>query len=281
LGAFRDGMRVKGLVDPEDVEINDRFLVDRYPLLPKAARRLIAENVDVIVTFGSTATAAASTATATIPIVALISGDPAAAGLADSLDGRGKNVTGLRFINGEVSVNRLELLKQVVPGLRVVGVPLNPESTGEVAGVKKAEPAARALDLDLHPIPVRQPDELEAALRAAAKQGIEAVAPVASTMFFANAEALVGAVGEVRLPAIYPSDLFARAGGLLSYGTNEAALFRHASILVGKILKGARASELPFERPTKFDLVVNVKTAHKLGLAIPRELLRRADQVIA
>jgi putative tryptophan/tyrosine transport system substrate-binding protein len=133
----------------------------------------------------------------------------------------------------------------------------------------------------LRPIAVRQPDELEPELKAAAKQGIEAVAPVASTMFFANAEAVVGAVEEVGLPAIYPGTVFARAGGLLSYGTNEATVFRHASILVGKILKGARASELPFERPTKFDLVVNVKTAHKLGVAIPRELLRRADQVIA
>jgi putative ABC transport system substrate-binding protein len=280
LQAFREGLRDQGYKEGRDLEIDDRYLVDRYPLLPDAAVKLVDEKVDVIVTSGRTATTAASKATARIPIVAMMAADPVAAGFALSLARPGKNITGVISINIDLGQKRLELLKQVMPKLRIVGVPLNPESAGEVSGVKILEHFARALNVELLQIPVRQPSELDAALRDATNHGVEAFAPAPSTMFVANAHVVVDAVARVRLPAIYHTDDFTRAGGLISYGTSPIAVFRHAAVYVDKILKGAKPAEIPFEQPTKFDLVINLKTAKTLGIAIPKELLLRADRVI-
>jgi putative tryptophan/tyrosine transport system substrate-binding protein len=280
LKAFREGLRAQGYTEGKDVEIDARFLPDRYPLLPEAAARLVNEKVDVIVCFGGTAAIAASKATSTIPIVVMIGSDPVAAGLAESLSRPGKNITGIATIAQQIAPKRLELLKQAIPDLRIVGIVFNPESKSEAIQFKNLEHAARSLNLELRRLEVRHLGELPGALETASKLGVTALAPVSSTMFTANAAIVVAAVEKVRLPAIYSSDDFTRAGGLLAYGPRLTEGFRQAAVFVDKILKGAKPGELPIEQPTRLTLVINLKAAQTLRLTIPRELLLRADQVI-
>jgi putative ABC transport system substrate-binding protein len=269
-----------GYIEGKNVEIDERFLVDLYPLLPEAAAKLAAANVDVMVCFGSTAIIAASKATTTIPIVMLAGTDPVKAGFADSFARPGKNITGIAMVNLELGAKRLELLKQAVPGLRLAGVPLNPESAREPIAFQDLERIARSLNLELRSIPVRNLGELDAAMSAAGKLGVTAFSPLPSTMFIANPRAVVSAIEKTGLPAIYHSDEFTRVGGLMSYGPRQAETFRHAAVFVDKILKGAKAGDLPIEQPTKFAFIINQQAAKKLGLAVPRELLLRADEVI-
>jgi putative ABC transport system substrate-binding protein len=278
--AFREGLRAQGYVEGRNIEIDDHFLVDRYPLLPDAAAKLSTAKVDVILSYGSTATTAAARASTTIPIVAITGSDPVAARYAESLARPGKNITGIAMVTAELGLKRLQLLKQLVPGVRVVGVPFNPESVREEAGFKKLESEGRNLGLELRAVMVRLPQDMDSAIQNAAKMGVGAFAPSPSTMFAANARLLTDAIRKTNLPAIYVIDDFSRVGGLLSYGPSFREAFRHAAVFVDKILKGAKPAELAFEQPTKFDLIVNLKTAKALGLTVPKELLLRADEVI-
>ncbi|TRZ68008.1 MAG: hypothetical protein D4S02_04340 [Rhodocyclaceae bacterium] len=280
LQAFREGLRAQGYSEGNNLEIVDRFLVASYPQMADAAAKLVAEKVDVIVCFGNTAINAASRATTTIPIVFVSGTDPVKAGFALSLARPGKNITGVTVINEEIGAKRLELLKQAVPGLKLVAIPLNPESVSEVNDFKELEASTRSLGIKLRSVPVRHPGELEAAMKGAVKSGVAGFAPMPSTIFFANARKLINAIEKTGLPAIYDERSYVRAGGLMSYGSDNAEKFRHVAVIVGKILKGANPGDLPIEQPMTLRMAINLKTAKALGIKIPQSLLLQADEVI-
>ena len=280
LKPFREGLRVQGYVEGKNIHIEDRFLVDRYDRLPEAAGKLVSQKVDVIVSYGATATHAARKATSTIPIIMLGGGDPVKLGLVASLSKPGRNVTGITFFGYELSAKRLELLKDTVPGIRRVGVLLNPESGGGVLGFRNIEAAARVLNLELQPVEIRVPSEIDTVISGVARRDVKALVVVGSTMFVANRKQVVTAIAKIRLPAIYASNDYTDVGGLLSYGPSLPDQFRRAATYVDKILKGAKPGDLPVEQPTKFELVVNLKTAKALGIKIPDVILLRADKLI-
>jgi putative ABC transport system substrate-binding protein len=278
--AFRDGLRAQGYVEGKNIRIDDRSLVDRYELLPEAAARLVSQKVDVIVCYGSTAIKMASKATSTIPIVMVSGGDPVNLGFVASLARPGGNVTGTSSISQELGPKRLELLKEIVPGLRHLAVILYPESAAEVRQLKNYEAAARTLNLEAHPVEVRTRGDIGPAIAGIARMNVQAIAAVGSTLLTAYSKEVVAAVDKLRLPAIYSNVDFAHSGGLMAYASNLSDGFRRAAVYVDKILKGTKPGELAIEQPNKFELVINLKAAKALGLTIPQSLLLRADEVI-
>ena len=278
--AFREGLRAQGYVDGKNIQIDTQSLVDRYDRLPEAAERLVNKKVDVIVSYGSTATLAASKATSTIPIVVVMGNDPVKMGVVASLSKPGGNVTGVTFISRELNGKRLEILKEVVPRIRRIGVLFNPTSATEGTSVITWEAAARTLNIEVQRVEIRSQNEIDSIISDVTRQRVEALAVVSSTMFVANRKQIVTAIAKTRLPAIYGSPADTDAGGLVSYGPNVVDGFHRAAGYVDKILKGAQPANLPFEQPTKFELAVNLKTAKALGIAIPQSILLRADKVI-
>lgn len=280
LGAFREGLNAQGYIEGKNIYFDDLSLVDRYDRLPEAAEKLAARNVDAIFSYGTTATIAVSRATATIPIVMLMGGDPVALGMAASLSHPGKNVTGICSINTEIVGKRLELLKEIVPSLRRVAVVFNPDSRSDVDYRQSVEAAAHRLKLEFRTAEVRTPDEIDIAIPAIAKLGVSAITFPGSTMLNAHDKRVVTAVAKTRLPAVYAAGKFTEAGGLISYAASQAENLRRAAVFIDKILKGAKPGDLPIEQPTKFELIVNLKTAKSLGVKIPQSVLVRADKVI-
>ena len=280
VAAFREGLRARGYVEGKNIHVDDRFLVDRYERLSEAATRLVNQKVDLIVCYGSTATRAASKATSTIPIVMISGGDPVKLGVAASLSKPGGNVTGISSVNEELSGKRLEILKEIVPGMHRVAVVLYPESSAGSEGFKNYESAARVLNLQVRAVEIHTSAEIGPAIAGIAKMNVQAIAVMGSTLLTSNKKDVVAAVEKVRLPSIYSISDFSHAGGLLAYAPNLSDRFRQAAIFVGKILKGAKPGDLPIEQPTKFELVVNMKTAKALGIKIPNSILVRADKVI-
>ena len=280
LAAFREGLRAKGYVDGINIRIDTQSLVDRYDRLAEAADRLVNQKVDVIVSYGTTATLAARKATSTIPIVMVTGADPVKLGLVANLAKPGGNVTGVTFVSLELIGKRLQILKEVIPGIQRIGVLFNPASATEVTNIKIWEAAARTLNMEVQRVEIRLQSEIDNVISEVGRQRVEALAVVTSTMFIANQKQIVAAIAKTRLPAVYGSSDDTDAGGLISYGPNVADGFHRAARYVDKILKGAKPADTPFEQPTKFELAVNLKTARALGITIPSSILLRADKVI-
>jgi putative ABC transport system substrate-binding protein len=282
--AFRQGLRDLGYVEGRNVVIEYRDAEGKLERRPALAAEVVALKVDVILAAGGTLTAlAAKQATTTIPIVFAGIGDPVGSGLVTSLARPGGNVTGLSNLGPELIGKRLELLKQSIPGVDRVAVLRQPGALGErIANdmLKAADVAARALGLQPQFIEARDPDEFARAFSDMTSARAAALTVLPGAMFLREHRRLVDLAAKNRLPAVYPLREFVDAGGLMSYGANQADLFRRAATYVDKILKGAKPGDLPVEQPTKFELVINLKTAKALGLTIPQSVLARADEVI-
>src|SRR5262249_52346587 len=236
--------------------------------------------VDVLVTAGENAARAAQHATRTIPIVVAASGDPVGAGLVASLARPGGNLTGLSLMSAELAGKRLELLKEAVPMASRVGVLFNPASTGEVHLWRETEGAARALGMQLHALEVRRADELERAFATATSAGVGALIVWRGFLIETHRIRTLQLAAQSRLPVMSELREFVEDGGLMSYGPSLPDSFRRAATYVDKILKGATPGDLPMEQPTKFELIINLKTAQALGLTIPPTVLFQATEVI-
>jgi putative ABC transport system substrate-binding protein len=282
--AFRQGLRDLGYLEGRNVVIEYRDAEGKVERLPALAAELVALKVDVIVTGGGTPTAlAAKQATKSIPIVFASAPDPVTDGLVTSLARPGGNVTGSSNLNPELVGKCLEQLKQAVPGVSRVAVLWQPGAMDERTEkdmLKRAEVAGRALGVRLQVVEARGPADFGRAFSDMTRARADALTVLGSAMFFSERKRLLDLTAKNRLPAVYSQREFVDAGGLMAYGPNLADFFRHAATYVDKILKGAKPADLPVEQPTKFELVVNLKTAKALGLTIPPSLLGRADQVI-
>jgi putative ABC transport system substrate-binding protein len=273
LDAFRVGLRDLGYEEGRNIVIEYRWADEHYERLPTLFAEMVRLNVDVIVTHGTPGAFAAKQVTNTIPIVMAAVGDAEASGVVASLARPGGNVTGLTFFNPELAAKRLELLKETTPGLTDVGVLLNRVNPINEAIVPAMRHTAEPLKLKLHQFGVREPFAEMAAKR------VGALVIIDDATLIANAPALAQIALEQRLPSSGWPD-YAVAGGLLSYGINFPDMFRRAATFVDKILKGAKPRDLPVERSTKFETIVNLKTAKALGIELPTSLLLRADEVI-
>lgn len=279
LSKFRDGMNAQGYVDGKNISIDTQSLVDRYDRLPGAAANLVNKGVDVIVCYGATATLAASRATSTIPVVTVMGGNPVEMGLVVTLANPGRNVTGVTFLARELDGKRFEILREVTPQIRRVGLIYNPESESEAGAVFRRKAIARKMNLEVLGIELRLQSDIDTVVAQAERQKVDALVVVPGTMFVANRKQLVAAIGRTRLPAVFGATDDTQAGGLISYGPDVSDGFRRAAGHVARILKGAKPANLPFEQPTKFELAINLKTARSLGITVPQSLLLRADQV--
>jgi putative ABC transport system substrate-binding protein len=283
LEAFRQGLRDLAYVEGRNLVIEYRDAEGKPERLPALAAELVALKVDVIVAGGQPHAMAAKQATKTIPIIFASVGDPVASGFVTSLARPGGNVTGLSNLTPELVGKRLELLKQAVPGLSRVAVLWQPGGQGEHADkdmLKGGDAAARTLGVRLQVVEARGPADFDKAFSEMTKARAGALTVLPSPIFINERRRLVDLAAKNRLPAVYPSRDYADGGGLMSYGSNLADLFRRAATYVDKILKGAKPGDLPVEQPTKFELVINLKTANALGLTIPQSVLGRADEVI-
>ena len=282
--AFLQGLRDLGYVEGRNVVIEYRDAEGKLERLPALAAELVALKVDVILADGGTlGPRVAMQATTTIPIVFTSAADPVGSGLVTSLARPGGNVTGLSALGPELVGKRLELLKQAVPGIDRVAVLRGSSTLGERVlkdMLEAADVAARALGVQPQFIEARGPDEFARALSAMTSARAGALTVLPSNMFVRERRRLVDLAAKNRLPAVYTSREFVDAGGLMSYGAHQPDLFRRAATYVDKILKGAKPGDLPIEQPTKFELVINLKTAKDLGLTIPPSVLARADDLI-
>jgi putative ABC transport system substrate-binding protein len=278
--AFRQGLHELGYVEGQNIAIEYRSAEGKYEGLPGLAAELVRLKVNVIVAASPPATEAAKQATSTIPIVFTVSGDPVAEGFVASLARPGGNLTGLATISPELVGKQLEMLKTVAPKVSRVAVLQNPDQPSHARAVRQAADAARALAVQLQVLKARNPSEIDAAFAAMSSQRAGGVLVLRDAVFRAQGAQIVALAAKSRLPAMYGLREQAEAGGLMAYGASVPQLFRRAATYVDKILKGAKPADLPVEQPTKFELVINLKTAKALGLTIPPSLLGQADLVI-
>jgi putative ABC transport system substrate-binding protein len=278
--AFHDGLRNHGWVPGRNLLIEYRFADDKPDRLAALVQDLVRLKLDAIFVPTRPALPAVRTATTTIPIVFVSLGDPVAEGWVASLARPGGNLTGVAGLSPDLAGKRLELLRELAPSLSKVAVLWNPANSAEELAVKVTETAARSLGMSLIVEHAGSPGEFRRAIAAIAQSDAKSIVVLPDPMFLANREQLVALIRQSRLPAIYMETGFVAAGGLISYGPNFTELFRRAAAYVDKILKGAKPGDLPVEQPTKFELVINLKTAKALGIEVPPTLLARADQVI-
>ena len=279
--AFQDKLRELGYVEGQTVVFQPRWGNGQVSRLQGLATELLAAKVDILVTAGNPATLAAKQVTNSIPIVTATGPDPVELGLAASLARPGGNVTGMTSISSELSAKRLALLKELIPQVSRVAALWDRAARGSALAVRDTEVAARSLGIALQSVAVR-PDsrDYDGAFVAMKRDGARAVVVVQSSAFFVSYQLIADLALTHRLPSVGGSKEYPQAGGLIGYGADYADLFRRAALFVDKILKGAKPADLPIEQPSKFELVINLKTAKALGLTIPPSLLQRADQVI-
>jgi putative ABC transport system substrate-binding protein len=277
--AFRRGLQELGYIEGKNILVEYRYIEGKRDRIPSLVAELVQLKVDVLVSPNLPAIRAAKQATKTIPIVMVINWDPVAEGLIDSLARPGGNITGLSRLTRDLSGKRLELLKEVVPGISRVGV--LDDADAYLKAFKDYQAAGRALKIQLQSLEIRGPNpDLEGAFEAAVKSRIRALIATQITVLLPYTEKIADLAIKNRLPLMFETGSSVEAGGLMSYAASDADLFRRAAIYVDKILKGAKAVELPVEQPTKFELVINLKTAKQIGLTIPPNVLARADKVI-
>ena len=278
--AFVEGLRDLGYVEGRTVAIEWKWGQNRDDLLPDLAAELVRSQVDVIVTGGTPPAKALKNATRTIPIVMAIVGDPVAAGLVDSLARPGGNATGFSIVATDLSGRRLQLLKEIVPGLSSVAVMSNLANPQSQMELRETQSAARRLDLRLHSVPISADTSIENAFEKIKKEPVQALIVVTDAILYSQRSQILDLAAGNRLPAMYPYRDFPEAGGLMSYAPSDRDLFRRAASYVDRILKGANPGDLPVEQPTKFELVINLKTAKSLGLDIAAGILAITDEVI-
>jgi putative ABC transport system substrate-binding protein len=283
LDVFRQGLRERGYVEGQNILVEYRSADGKIERLPGLATELARLKLDLIVAGATPAARAAQQATTTIPIVSSAMGDPVADGLVASLARPGGNITGTTFLGPELVPKRLALLKEALPKVSRVAVLWQPGAFGERTMrdmLKDTEASARALGVQLQLVEVQGPAELDRAFSTMTKERAEALFQFPSTMLFTERRRIVALAAKHRLPSMFNAREFVELGGLISYGASIIDLFRRTAIYVDKILKGAKPADLPVEQPTKFELVINLKTAKALGLTIPPSLLGRADEII-
>jgi putative tryptophan/tyrosine transport system substrate-binding protein len=280
LAAFRKSLRDFGYAEGQNLVIEYRSADGRAERFPEAAAQLVSLNVDVIVTRGTPASLAAKNATATIPIVMTAVAEPLGVGLIATLARPGGSVTGLSSSVAMLNPKRVELLQELVPGIVRVAVLMNMGNPAQLGEWEAVQTAAQTKGIQPYLLDIRRAEEVSPAFDAARRQRCEALVVGGDAIMHANAKLVSELAANNRLPAIYASREFIEAGGLLAYGVSYPDLYRRAAIYVGKILQGAKPADLPVEQPTKFELVINLKAAKAIGLAIPPLLIARADEVI-
>jgi putative ABC transport system substrate-binding protein len=277
--AFREGLKQTGWVEGQNVTIEYRWAENNYDRLPALAADLVARKVDVIATFGGTPPAlAAKSATSTIPIV-FAGGDPVGSGLVASLARPGGNLTGLSSL--DLGPKRVEMLSELVPGAKLIALLVNPNNPYVTESfIKNTQEAARTKGVQLHVLKASTESEIDAAFTTLAQTHVDGLILPSDASFNSRLDEFVALASRHAIPTIYDWREYPAAGGLISYGPSLAGLRHQLGIYVGKILNGAKPAELPVEQPTRFELVVNLKTAKALGLTIPPSILARADEVI-
>jgi ABC-type uncharacterized transport system substrate-binding protein len=278
--AFREGLRDLGYVEGQNITVEYRYAEGVDERFPNLAAEAVQLKVNVIVAIGTPAAQAAKNATQTIPIVMISVTDPVGTGLVASLAHPGGNVTGLSNLNSDLGGKQLELLKEAFPKISRVAVLWDSANAGNALWLGEMKTAAGALRITLQPLDVRGPDEFERAFSAIKKEHANALSVLANGVANTNRARIVDFAAKSKLPAMYANNLFVDTGGLMSYATDSADLWRRAAAYVDKILKGAKPADLPVEQPTKFELVINLQTAKQIGLTIPPNVLARADRVI-
>jgi putative ABC transport system substrate-binding protein len=281
LEALRQGLRDLGWVEGQNVSVDARFAEGKTDQLPSLAAELVRRKVDVILTWTTPAALAAKHATTTIPIVIGFAADPVGTGIVQSLARPGGNITGWTHVGLELREKYLELLKEAVPQATRFGVLWNPTNQVHKPSLKVIEAAAERLKVELHLAGVQDPKDLERTFGTLAEKRVEALVVFPDGMFLAQMPLILALAARNRLPAMYGVREYAEAGGLMAYGTNLAEMNRLVGAsIIDRIFKGAKPGDLPVAQPTKFELLINLKTAKALALTIPPSLLVRADQVI-
>jgi putative ABC transport system substrate-binding protein len=277
--AFREGLRDRGYVEGQNIVIEYRWAEGDYQRLPDLVADLVKLKVDLILTSGTPGALAAKRATQTIPIVMAVTGAAVATGLVSSLARPGGNLTGLTTMVPDLEGKRLEILREVLPKLMTLVVLVNPSNPLTAIQWEQAKTSAKTLGIQLQPIELQRPEDFKDAFARVARQRPDAITMIADRFLLAHRTQIVDFVAKTRLPAMYPYRDFVVAGGLMSYAPSYEDLFRRSATYVDNILRGAKPSDLPIEQPTKFEFLVNLKTAKILGVSIPPSLLLRADHV--
>ena len=277
---FHERLRDLGYIEGQNITIEYRYFDGKVERLPELAAELVRLNCDVIVAIGNEAAGAAKNATKETPIVMASTSDAVRSGLVASLARPGGNITGLTSMGAEIYGKRLELLKEMIPKLSRVGFLWSPTSPVAADNLKETETVARSLRVGIQSLEVKGPDDIEGAFQAATNKRAEALLVDGSGFFTANQKQIIDLAIKHRLPAMYPNTRSVEAGGLMTYAGDRSEQYRRAADYVDKILKGAKPADLPVERPKKFELVINLKTAKQIGLTIPPNVLARADRVI-
>ena len=273
-------LRDFGYIDGKNIKFEFRYAANKLDRLPALAEDLVNQKVDLLITPGTPSALALRAATKTIPIIFLDVTDPVASGLVDSLARPGGNITGMTALAQELGAKRLEIFRETFPTAGVIAILANPDTPDTRPSVVGVENAARSLGIKVRLLQARDPAEVSNAFATLKKDGVKALMVVQDAMFVAQQKQIVDLAAKTQIPAIYAVQDFVEVGGLMFYGVDLTDMYRRAASHVDKILKGAKPADLPIEQPTKFELVINLKTAKALGIKIPDSIMLRADKVI-